>query len=48
MIETPPRGDRDEDEPPPIGGSWRTLYAIVLVNLALLIAVFALIARAYE
>ena len=27
-----------EDEPPPILGSWRTLYALVIVELLLVIA----------
>ena len=33
------------EEPPPFGGSWRTLYAIVLVNLAVLAALFYLFTR---
>jgi hypothetical protein len=28
------------EEPPPFGGSWRTLYAAVLATLAVLIALF--------
>ena len=38
----------DEDGPPPIGGSWRGLYAAVLLNLALLIALFWLFSRAFR
>jgi len=32
-----PTGD---ETPPPFGGSWRTLYIVVIVNLALLVALF--------
>ena len=38
---------RDE-EPPPFGGSWGTLYAAVLVNLAALVALFYLFTRAFR
>ena len=33
------------EEPPPFGGSWKTLYAAVLVNLAALAALFYLFTR---
>jgi hypothetical protein len=33
------------EEPPPFGGSWRTLYTVVLVNLAALAALFYLFTR---
>jgi len=33
------------EEPPPFGGSWKTLYAVVLVNLAVLTALFYLFTR---
>ncbi|MBV8858351.1 MAG: hypothetical protein JOZ02_15570 [Acidobacteria bacterium] len=33
------------EEPPPFGGSWRTLYAVLLVNLAVLTALFYLFTR---
>jgi hypothetical protein len=33
------------EEPPPIGGSWKTLYLIVLINLAVLTALFYLFTR---
>ena len=33
------------EEPPPFGGSWRTLYAVVLANLAALAALFYLFTR---
>ena len=34
-----------EVEPPPFGGSWKTLYVIVFANLALLTAFFYLFTR---
>lgn len=37
-----------EDEPPPFGGSWRALYALVLANLAVLIVLFYLFTRAFS
>jgi hypothetical protein len=37
----------DDEEPPPIGGSWRALYAIVLLNLAVLIALFYVFTRTF-
>jgi hypothetical protein len=36
------------DEPPPFLGSWRRIYAIVLVYLGLLIAVFYAFTRAFS
>jgi hypothetical protein len=33
------------EEPPPFGGNWRTLYTIVLANLAALAALFYLFTR---
>jgi hypothetical protein len=47
MSTAPPR-DRDGEEGPPIGGSWRALYAAVAVNVAVLIALFYLFTRAFE
>jgi len=44
----PPREERGEDEPPPILGSWTRLYALVLLNLAALILLFALFTRWFE
>ncbi len=38
---TPPR----EEEPPPVGGSWRRLYAVVLLNLAVLVTLFDIFTR---
>ena len=37
-----------EDEPPPIGGSWRRLYAAVLLNLLAVIAVCWAVTRAFR
>jgi hypothetical protein len=43
------RDERDEplaaEEPPPFGGSWRRLYTIVLLNLAVLVALFFIFTR---
>ena len=36
------------DEKPPFGGSWGRLYALVLLNLALLIALFTWFTKAFE
>ena len=36
------------DERPPFGGSWRVLYAIVLLNLVLLVALFTWFTKAFE
>jgi hypothetical protein len=36
------------EEPPPFGGSWKTLYAVVLVNLALLVVLFYVFTRAFR
>lgn len=38
---------RQKEEPPPIGGSWRRLYAAVLGWLALLILLFYLFSRRF-
>ena len=37
-----------DDERPPIGGSWTALYAVVLLNLALLVLLFYLFTRAFR
>jgi len=36
------------EEPPPFGGSWRALYAAVLLNLAVLTALFYLFTRYFS
>ena len=33
------------EEPPPVGGSWKNLYAVVLLNLAALVVLFYLFTR---
>ena len=38
---------RDE-EPPPFGRSWATLYALVLANLAVLVVLCYLFTRAFR
>ena len=40
-----PHEHSPDDEPPPFGGSWKTLYTVVLVNLAVLTALFYLFTR---
>lgn len=42
------RGPIPPEEPPPIFGTWRRLYASVLALLALLIALFYLFGRAFR
>ena len=37
--------ERDREDPPPVLGSWRNIYLVVLVELALLVALFAALAR---
>lgn len=37
-----------EEEPPPFGGSWQALYAVVLLNLAALVALFYLFTRYFS
>jgi hypothetical protein len=37
-----------EEEPPPFGRSWTVLYAIVLLNLALLILLFYIFTKAFS
>ena len=44
--------ERDErfadDGRPPFGGSWRTIYTVVLVNLAVLVALFYAFTRYFS
>ena len=51
-FEPPPAPPREpepgEDAPPPVLGSWRRLYAVVLVVLAALIALFYAFTKAFE
>ena len=37
-----------EDEPPPILGSWRRIYIIILLYLAVLVVAFYVFARAFD
>ena len=37
-----------EEEPPPLLGSWRNLYLLVLGNFALLVLLFWLLTRTYS
>lgn len=39
---------RPLDEPPPFGQTWRTLYAIVIVNLIILTTLFYIFTRAFS
>ncbi len=39
-----PEGD-DPEEPPPLLGSWRNVYALIVVVLAVLIALFYALTR---
>jgi hypothetical protein len=39
------RTPHQAEEPPPFGGSWKTLYITVLINLAVLAALFYLFTR---
>ena len=43
-----PRKERADEEPPPILGSWKRLYALVLLNLAALILLFWLFTRWFK
>ena len=42
------RKHSQEEEPPPFGRSWRALYAVVLLNLAVLVVLFYLFTRAFR
>lgn len=39
---------REREEPPPFGGSWKSLYTVVLVNLLVLVALFYLFTRYFS
>lgn len=45
MHDEPQRADLDET--PPILGSWRAIYLVVLGNLAVLVLLFWAVTRAY-
>jgi hypothetical protein len=38
----------ETEEPPPVGGRWRNLYAAVLLNLCVLVALFYLFTRYFK
>lgn len=42
----PTRGD--EDDRPPFGRGWTLLYALVILNLAVLIVLFTIFTRAFS
>lgn len=48
MKESKREVERVVDEPPPFGGSWRRLYALVLLWLAVLIVLFYIFTKAFE
>jgi hypothetical protein len=48
MKETKHSTAPDGEEQPPIGRSWRVLYAVVIGNLALLILLFYAFTRAFS
>ena len=43
-----PRKHSLPEDPPPVGGSWAKLYALVLLNLAVLVVLFYLFTRAFR
>jgi hypothetical protein len=42
---TPPADKPPADEPPPFLGTWKKVYAVVLVELAVLVAIFYALTR---
>jgi hypothetical protein len=40
--------DKNIEEPPPIFGSWRKLYSIVVLNVFVLITLFYLFSQAFK
>ena len=48
MQDETPTHSPNEDEPPPFGGSWRALYALVLGWLAAQVVLFYLFTRAFR
>ena len=43
-----PAKDSPPDERPPFGRSWTTLYAVVVINLLVHIALFYIFTKAFE
>jgi hypothetical protein len=48
MTDETRKHSQDDEESPPVGGSWRNLYAAVLLNLLALVALFYLFTRAFR
>lgn len=48
MPEKPAPARPELDETPPLLGSWRNIYVVVLGNLALLVLIFWLLTRAFN
>jgi hypothetical protein len=48
MTDGTPRDPAPDDEPPPALGTWRRLYAAVLLNLAVMIALLVWFTKAFE
>jgi hypothetical protein len=44
----PASDDRGEDEPPPMLGSWRRLYALVVLELLVIIAALYWLTRRFD
>jgi hypothetical protein len=42
------RNHSQAEEPPPVGGSWNVLYAVVLATLAVFVVLFHLFTRAFR
>ena len=48
MSKRPISTESQPDDTPPIGRSWRNLYIAVLVNLAVMIALFYAFTKAFQ
>ena len=48
MTGTPSPRPEEPGDVPPFGGSWRLLYAGVLLNLALLVALLSILSGAFR
>ncbi|MBT8378107.1 MAG: hypothetical protein KJN64_02630 [Ignavibacteria bacterium] len=40
--------EKEKDPPPPILGSWKKLYTLVILNLVALISLFYIFTKAFE
>lgn len=45
---SPHKNDKQLNHPPPVLGSWRNLYILVLINLASLIGLFYVLTEVYS